>query len=222
MVFGEGPVDEAERIEPRENHTEMKASVTGGRVSAIVLAGGASKRMGKANKLLAEVNGTASICRVAAAALESDAAEVIVVTGHEADLVRGVLSGFDVRFVHNPHYPDGLSTSLRAGIGAVSENLTGAVVLLGDMPRVTSEIVNALIGQFHAGNDEAICQPTFGGRPGNPVLWPRAFFPEILDLRGDTGARQLIEQHSERVSKVEVTEDGIHFDIDKPDDLNSV
>ena len=222
MVFGEGPVDEAERIEPRENHTEMKASVTGGRVSAIVLAGGASKRMGKENKLLAEVNGTASICRVAAAALESDAAEVIVVTGHEADLVRGVLSGFDVRFVHNPHYPEGLSTSLRAGIGAVSENLTGAVVLLGDMPRVTAGIVNALIRQFHADKDETICQPTFDGRPGNPILWPREFFTHILDIGGDIGARQLLERYVARVSLVEVDDPGIHFDIDEPGDLDPV
>ena len=170
----------------------------------VVLAGGASKRMGKINKLLAEVDGTVLVRQVAAAAIESDAAEVIVVTGHEADLVRETLSDFDVRFVHNPHYPEGLSTSLRAGIGAVSEYLTGAVVLLGDMPRVTAATVNALIERFHADYNKTICQPTFDGRPGNPILWPREFFSDILDIWGDTGARRLIERYSERVSKVEV------------------
>ena len=137
-------------------------------------------------------------------------------------MVRQALSGLDVRFVHNPHYPEGLSTSLRAGIGAVSEDITGAVILLGDMPRVTAETVNALIERFHADNDGTICQPAFDGRPGNPILWPREYFSDILDISGDIGARRLIERYSEQVSMVEVEDAGIHFDIDKPSDLNSV
>ena len=96
------------------------------------------------------------------------------------------------------------------------------MVLLGDMPRVSAAIVNALIEQFHAEHDGSICQPVFDGRPGNPVLWPRAFFPEILDIWGDNGARQLIERYADRVTRVEVADAGIHFDIDTPDDLNSV
>lgn len=214
--------DVPDRAEPRESHARKTPAVTRGGVSAVVLAAGASKRMGKTNKLLAEVEGTALVRQAVAAAVESDTAEVIVVTGHEADLVRRTLSGFDVRFVHNPHYPEGLSTSLRAGIGAVSEAHSGAVVLLGDMPRVTAGIVNALIEQFHADQDGAICQPTVDGRPGNPVLWPREFFPEILDIWGDNGARQLLERYAARVSRIEVDDAGIHFDIDTPDDLSSV
>ncbi len=211
-----------DRTAPREHHARQATAATGGGVSAVVLAGGASKRMGKTNKLLAAVDGTALVRQVAAVAVESGAAEVIVVTGHEADLVRQALSGFDVRFVHNPNYPEGLSTSLRAGIGAVLEDHSGCVVLLGDMPRVSAAIVNALIEQFHAEHDGSICQPVFDGRPGNPVLWPRAFFPEILDIWGDNGARQLIERYADRVTRVEVADAGIHFDIDTPDDLNSV
>ena len=142
-------------------------------------------------------------------------------TGFEADLVREALSGFKVRFIHNPSYPEGLSTSLRAGIGAVSNKLAGAVVLLGDMPRLTAATVNALIERFNAANAETICQPTYEGRPGNPILWPREFFSDILDIWGDTGARQLLERYAAQVSKVEVDDPGIHFDIDKPDDLKS-
>ena len=145
-----------------------------------------------------------------------------MVTGHEADLVREALSGLEVRFIHNPSYPEGISTSLRAGIGVVSRNFAGAVVLLGDMPRVTAGTVNALIERFNADNDKTICQPTFGGRPGNPILWPREFFSDILDIWGDIGARQLLERYVAQVSLVEVDDPGIHFDIDKPDDLNSV
>jgi molybdenum cofactor cytidylyltransferase len=192
------------------------------KISAVVLAGGSSKRMGKTNKLLAEVNGTPLIHQAVRTSIGSDAAEVIVVTGHEADLVRGALSEFNVRFVHNPDYRQGLSTSLRAGIGAVSENLTGAVVLLGDMPRVAAATVNALIEHFHAEGDKTICRPTFDGLAGNPVLWPRAIFPEILDLKGDMGAKGLIERYSGQVTDVDVDDSGIHLDFDKYGDLKSV
>ena len=214
--------DVPERLAPRESHIGIKAAATTkGKVSAVVLAGGASKRMGLTNKLLAEVNGAPMVYRSVRAALQSDAAEVIVVTGHEADLVREALSGLDVRFIHNPSYPEGLSTSLRAGIGAVSKNLTGAVVLLGDMPRLTSGTVNALIERFHGDNDKTICQPVFDGRSGNPILWPREYFSDMLDIRGDTGARQLLERYGAQLSKVEVDDPGIHFDIDEPADLDS-
>jgi len=196
-------------------------TVSKSKVSAVVLAGGASKRMGRANKLLAEINGAAPVHHAVQTALSSDAAEVIVVTGHEAGLVRDALSEFDVRFVHNPDYRQGLSTSLRAGIGAVSETLTGAVVLLADMPKVAAATVNALIERFHSDGDKTICRPTFEGLAGNPILWPREFFPEILEIRGDIGARRLMDRYGERISDVEVDDPGIHFDIDKPEDLNS-
>jgi molybdenum cofactor cytidylyltransferase len=198
--------------------TDKKKSM----VAAVVLAGGASKRMGETNKLLAEVNGATIVRQAVETAINSEAAEVIVVTGYEGDLVREALSGFDVRFVDNPNYPEGLSTSLKAGIGAVSENHNGAVVLLGDMPMVKSATVNALIERFHSKDDKTICRPTFDGMPGNPILWPRDFFSDILGIQGDIGAKQLIERYSEQVSTVDVNDDGIHFDIDKPEDLNSV
>lgn len=200
----------------------MKVDKILAEVSAVVLAGGASKRMGRTNKLLIQVKGAALVHGVVETAIRSHAAEVIVVTGYEKDLVEGALSGLAVRFVDNPHYEEGLSTSLRAGIGAVGEGFTGAVVLLGDMPQVTSATVNALIEKFHAEKDQAICQPSFDGRPGNPVLWPREFFAELLDIKGDIGGRQLIERYSARLSRIEVGDAGVHLDIDTPDDLKSI
>jgi molybdenum cofactor cytidylyltransferase len=84
------------------------------------------------------------------------------------------LSGLEPRFIHNASYRQGLATSLKSGIGAVSPSLAGAVVLLGDMPRLTAATVNALIARFFADHGKNICRTVFGGRPGNPVLWPRA------------------------------------------------
>ena len=214
--------DVPERLQPRERHTNGRADTPRGEVAAVVLAGGASKRMGETNKLLAKIDGGSLVRRVTEAVVASRAAEVIVVTGHEAHHVHNALSGLDIRFVHNPHYPDGHSTSLHAGIGAVAEKYSGAVVLLGDMPRVTVNVVDALIERFHEKHDSVICQPNFGGRPGNPVLWPREFFPDILEISGDTGARHLLKRFADRVSGVEVAESGILLDIDTPGDLEAL
>ena len=79
-----------------------------------------------------------------------------------------------------------------------------------------------MIERFNADDDTMICQPAYEGRPGNPILWPREFFSDILDIWGDTGARQLLERYAARVSLVEVDDPGIHFDIDEPGDLDSV
>ena len=200
----------------------MIAAPSGGRVSAVVLAAGASRRMGRVNKLLAEIDGVPMIYRAVETALRSNAAEVVVVSGHQADPLRRALSGLEPRFIHNSSYRQGLATSLMSGIGAVSPSIAGAVVLLGDMPRLSADTVNALIARFFADHGKNICRPVFGGRPGNPVLWPRAWFSEILDIRGDIGARRLLERDDAQASSVEVDDPGIHFDIDEPQDLDSL
>ena len=200
----------------------MIAAPSGGRVSAVVLAAGASRRMGRVNKLLAEIDGVPMIYRAVETALRSNAAEVVVVSGHQADPLRRALSGLEPRFIHNSSYRQGLATSLMSGIGAVSPSIAGAVVLLGDMPRLSADTVNALIARFFADHGKNICRPVFGGRPGNPVLWPRAWFSEILDIRGDIGARRLLERDNAQASSVEVDDPGIHFDIDEPQDLDSL
>jgi molybdenum cofactor cytidylyltransferase len=188
----------------------------------VVLAAGASRRMGRVNKLLAEIDGVPMIYRAVETALRSNAAEVVVVSGHQADPLRRALSGLEPRFIHNSSYRQGLATSLMSGIGAVSPSIAGAVVLLGDMPRLSADTVNALIARFFADHGKNICRPVFGGRPGNPVLWPRAWFSEILDIRGDIGARRLLERDDAQASSVEVDDPGIHFDIDEPQDLDSL
>jgi len=192
------------------------------KVSAVVLAGGISKRMGKPNKLLVKVNGSTLVNRTVGIAVRSNVEEIIVVTGYEPNLVQKSLSDHPVKFIHNPNYRSGLSTSLSSGIKAVSKSFAGAVVVLSDMPWVMTETINLLIERFITENGMVICQPTFEGKAGNPVLWPRKFFPEIINIKGDTGAKNLIEQHSQNVSHVEVNDAGIHNDINKPNDIRAL
>lgn len=189
------------------------------RVAAIVLAAGRSTRMAPVNKLTATYQGAALVRHAVEAALASRAAEVIVVVGHDADLVRDALAGFDVRFVANPDYATGLASSVKAGIAAVDTGAAGAVILLGDMPGVSAAVVDALIDAFEGAGGNAICQPRYDGRPGNPVLWPRTLFGEFDQLSGDVGAKPLLARHKADVLRVDVGTDAIHMDIDAPGDL---
>ncbi len=189
------------------------------RVTAVILAAGRSTRMAPVNKLTADYQGTALVRHAAEAALASRVGEVIVVVGHEAEAVREVLSGLDVRIVANPDYATGLASSVKTGVAAVGPHAAGAVILLGDMPGVTAAVVDALIGAFEKTGGEKICQPRYDGRPGNPVLWPRMLFPEFDTLSGDVGAKPLLARHKSDLLGVDVGTDAIHMDIDAPADL---
>ena len=187
------------------------------RVTALVLAAGRSSRMGPTNKLLAEVNGAPLVARAVDAALASQAANVIVVTGHQGESVARVLSDRPVTFVHNPAFAEGLSSSLRAGLAAVPSESDAVVVCLGDMPRVASAVIDRLIAAYSPLEGRAICVPTTHGKQGNPVLWDRAFFTEMAALTGDAGAKRLIGQHAYRLCEVPVEDAGILYDVDTPD-----
>jgi molybdenum cofactor cytidylyltransferase len=185
-------------------------------IAAIVLAAGRSTRMGAENKLLADIGGKPMVRRVVEAALASRARPILVVTGHQADGVRTALAGLDVTFVDNPDYAVGLSSSLKAGIRAVPGECGGALVLLGDMPRITGAHLDRLIAAFAAERVAAIVLPTHAGRPGNPVLWPSDCFAEMLQLDGDAGAKRLLAVHADRVRQIDLGTDAIFADIDTP------
>ncbi len=189
------------------------------RVAAIVLAAGRSSRMGAQNKLLADIAGKPMVRRVVETALAGKARPVLVVTGHQAADVGAALSGLHVTLVANPDYAGGLASSLKAGIRAVPEECDGALVLLGDMPRIGAEHVDQLIDALAAA-PESIVVPVHEGRQGNPVLWPRRYFPELMQLEGDAGAQRLIAAHRGDVREVDLLTDAIFVDVDTPEALD--
>src|SRR5262245_23970931 len=123
-----------------------EAAAEGRKIAGLVLAAGRSTRMGGPNKLLEEINGKPLVRIAAEHALASRAKPVIVVTGHQKERVEQALAGLPVKFVHNPDFADGLSTSLKAGIAAVPADSDGALVALGDMPQVSAALIDRLIG----------------------------------------------------------------------------
>ena len=117
------------------------------------------------------------------------------------------LGGRPVRFVHAPDYAEGLSASLKAGIAAVPPECAAAMVCLGDMPLVTGRMIDRLLAAYDPTEGRRIVLPTFRGKQGNPMLWDRRFFPEILGITGDSGARFLLGKHLEAVAEVEMADD---------------
>ncbi|MFY9958342.1 NTP transferase domain-containing protein [Bradyrhizobium sp.] len=199
-----------------------KPDIEGNRnVAAVILAAGRSTRMGGPNKLLAELDGKKLVRIAAEQALASKASEVVVVTGHQAELVEKALAGLKVRFVRNPEFAGGLASSVKAGIAAVPDNADGAVICLGDMPLISADLIDRLVEAFAPDRGNLIVVPVADGRRGNPVLWSRRFFNELMTLDGDIGARHLIAKHAEAVAEVPVEGQSAFLDIDTPQALEA-
>jgi len=208
-------------IVTRPQPREKPESESNRNVAAIILAAGRSTRMGGPNKLLAELSGKKLVRIATEQALASKASEVIVVTGHQAELVEQALAGLKVKFVRNADFAGGLASSVKAGITAVAADADGAVICLGDMPLIDAHLIDHLIEAFAPDRGNLIVVPTADGRRGNPVLWSRRFFNELMTLEGDIGARHLIARHGEAVAEVPVEGDGAFLDIDTPQALDA-
>ncbi len=204
------------RPQPRE---EVAPAAGAPRIAALVLAAGRSTRMGGPNKLLATIDGVPLVRHAADAALGAGLAEVVVVTGHQGEVVRGALSDLACRFVANPDYADGLSTSLKAGLAALPDDIDAVVVLLGDMPRVSSALVARLAAAYDPAAGRHIVVPVLDGRRGNPVLWGKRYFPELMRVTGDQGGRAVLSGAPEAVAEVAAESDDVHLDLDTPEAL---
>lgn len=206
------------RPQPREERTPQ----AGRHVAALVLAAGRSTRMGAVNKMLAEIGGKPLVRIAAEQAAASNAQPIIVVTGHEREKVEAALKDLPVRFVHNPDYAEGLGTSLKAGIAAVPEEADAAIVCLGDMPQVDAMLINRLIAAFDPERGALVVVPSIDGRRGNPVVWSRRFFHDLMAIQGDVGARHLIGNYAEVVVEVPVAGEAALTDVDTPESLLAV
>jgi molybdenum cofactor cytidylyltransferase len=150
---------------------------------------------------------------------QSRADPIVVVTGHERERVAATLKDLSVTLVHNSDFAQGLSTSLKVGLASLGADIDGALVCLGDMPRVSAAEVDRLIGAFNPVEGRGIVVPTLKGKRGNPVLWSKHFFAEMTQVSGDVGARHLIGTYPEMVAEVEMVGDGVLTDIDTPQAL---
>jgi molybdenum cofactor cytidylyltransferase len=206
------------RPQPRAEPAPEK----GHHIAGLVLAAGRSTRMGGPNKLLEEINGKPLVRIATEQVLASRAKPVTVVTGHQRERVERALAGLPVTFAHNPDYAQGLSTSLKAGIAALPAEADGAIVCLGDMPQVSAALIDRLLAAFDPERGALVVIPTISGKRGNPVLWARRFFPDLMAVEGDVGARHLIGGYAEAVVEVPVEDAAALTDVDTPEALIAV
>lgn len=187
---------------------------------AVLLAAGISSRFGDDNKLLALIDGVPLVRGVAEQLVASRVAGVVVVTGFEAGKVRDALAGLGIQFANNPEHAEGLASSLRCGVAALPKESAGAMIVLGDMPGITTELIDNLINTFRQSGSRKIVYPTRkGGQQGNPVIWPSGYFEDLKLLTGDFGAKHLIGANEADTLEVPVDADDSLRDIDEPGDL---
>lgn len=197
-------------------------------IAAIILAAGSSSRMGEGrHKLLLPLGGRPVLVHVLETALTSQARPLVLVLGHQAEQVRSILTPYltqpALRIVENPAYRQGMSTSLHTGLRSLMEindyssepgqRIDGAVVLLGDQPLMTGQVIDRLIAARQAGG-KSIIAPLYHGKRGNPVLFAANLFPELLQVTGDEGGRSVMEHHREEVLPVEMGDTRPTYDVD--------
>ncbi len=185
-------------------------------ICAIVLAAGESRRMGT-QKLLLPFGSCTVIETIVRTALESSVEETLVVLGADREKVKEVLQSYPLTFAVNENYRSGMLSSVQAGFRALPGGTRAAVVMLGDQPSVSREIVDGLVRAYKDGT-RGIIVPVHGGRRGHPVLIDAGYKSEILGLDPAIGLQQLVRGHPEDVLEVPVEAAGILKDLDRPGD----
>ena len=188
-------------------------------LSAILLAAGESKRMGKPKQLMPF--GQSTIVEQAIDNLLGSAVnEVIVVVGYRAKEVIKTIATKPVKLATNPDYQQGMSTSIIAGLNLVDSRAQSVMLALGDQPLINSQTINRLVKGFY-NHDKGIAIPTYQGRRGHPVIFSIKYKEELLKLKGDIGGRQILKDHPDDILEVAVNCEGICIDIDTVDGYNS-
>lgn len=190
-----------------------------GRTAAVVLAAGGSSRFGSP-KQLARWGDKTFIERAVDTALASQAGPVVVVLGAEVEQSRALLKNRPVQIVVNKKWAEGQSTSMQAGLAALPPNVTSAIFLLIDLPGLTPAIINALIKR-HRQTLAPIVWPEVEGKRGNPVLFDKALFGELMQVSGDTGGRPVLSAYKHQAERVVTKDARILRDIDRPEDLEN-
>ena len=186
-------------------------------IAGVLLAAGRSTRFG-ADKLCAKLDGKAVIRWSVGALAPVDAIYVVIPPG--ADMLVQALSRLDVRFVVNLGRDEGMASSIRVGVAALPDEVDAVVIALADQPHANAEVTRALCDRWRSGGVAAVA-PVYSDGQGNPVLFGRECFDALLALRGDAGARVLLNDMGQRLGRVEVAE-AMPVDVDTPDALHAL
>ena len=193
------------------------------KIMGIILAAGNSTRMGKDNKLLRNVGGASLVRNTAIEMLSSDLDCCSIVLGYQSDKVAAVIKDLSINLILNPLWEEGQASSLKAALNSLDTSYSDLLVMLGDLPGVTSKHINKIIEEHLLTNNRKskITIPSFNGRKGNPVIWGRSFFPDLSNLQGDVGGRALFSQHPAAINLLDMEDPAVVTDTDTPEDFEN-
>lgn len=186
-------------------------------ISAVVLAAGMSRRMGKP-KLLLKLGDHTVIEEVVNNVTNSQVCETIVVLGPHQQHFKDLLSNYNVKFVYNPRYAEGQGTSVSVGTAAVSLCSLGIIYLLGDQPLITTKLINNLLHHF-INKQSLILRPAGSG---NPTIFHTKLKRELMQLSGDVGGKQLIAKYVDQVTTIPGDYKFASLDIDTDADYQRI
>ena len=202
----------------------MQSTTPSDQIEGIILAAGLSTRMG-VPKLALEIEGIPIIRRVVRAALESVLHRVILVTGPSDSGTVEALGPLakDPRLLQvvNSHPQAGMSSSMRTGMESLDRKAAGIMILLGDQPGITGDIINKLLAAFRRAQTKIIV-PLVLGRRTTPVIFPATLFAELMEEAGDIGGRNLLKRHADQVVELEMGQEYDDADVDTPEDLDKM
>jgi len=198
-------------------------------ISSILLAAGQSLRMKGENKLTKEINGIPLIKYAVKNILGSAVDELIIVVGHEKEIIEKIIENKKkIRFIYNSNFADGISSSIKIGLENISKKSEAFFISLGDMPDVNQNIYNKLIKTRYNYNKKLktnlkkeIFIPTFENEKGNPILFSKHMREKIMQIKGDNGARELIELNKDKTLNVPLKSRGVTLDFDEREDFIS-
>tara|TARA_Y100000590_G_scaffold139804_1_gene160158 strand:+ start:308 stop:886 length:579 start_codon:yes stop_codon:yes gene_type:complete len=189
-------------------------------ISAILLAAGQSKRMVDENKLLKKYKGLPLIKHSIQNILNSSIDELIIVLGHQKEVIKkNIETNKKIKFLYNPNFKNGIASSIKVGLSNLNKDTEAFFICLGDMPNVSKDIYNKLIKEKFKNKDKEIYVPFYEGKQANPILFSINMRQKLQEIEGDIGARKIIADNEEKVSKLTIKEKGIIIDFNKIDDF---
>jgi molybdenum cofactor cytidylyltransferase len=189
-------------------------------ISAILLAAGQSKRMNGENKLTKEIQGTSLIKRSVQNILDSSVQELIIVLGYQKKIIEKLIDKNEkIKIVFNKNFESGMASSIKTGLNNLSKKTEAFFICLGDMPMVNHDIYNQLI---KSKDNKEIIVPTYKGQQGNPVLFDKSMKEKVLDIKGDVGAKKILELNKDKILNLEINDQSITKGFDTKDNFNSL
>ena len=187
-------------------------------ISSILLAAGLSKRMNGDNKLIKEIDGTPLIERAVRNILESSVDEIIIVVGYQKEIIKRLLDKNDkIKFALNKDYESGVASSIKTGLKHLSQKTDAFIICLADMPNINKDIYNQLI---RSKDKNKIIVPIYKEQQGNPILFSISLKNEIMKVKGDFGAKKIIEMNKDKVFNLKIEDQALTQNFNTQNSFN--